>query len=91
MTTNQTATRVGEFRCAAALAAPGVLAFAIPPFGFVASLLLPFVAWRVGQVLWPQVRGTIIHFCAALAVIGLWMPAVLALVTNGLVGSEATV
>ena len=31
------------------------------------------------------------QFCAALTVIGLWLPAVLALVTNGRVGAEAGV
>ena len=78
-------------RCVAALAVPGLLAFTVPPFGFVASLLLPVLAWRVGHVVWPQVRRTMVQFCAALTVIGLWLPAVLALVTNGRVGAEAGV
>ena len=38
----QAAARYGELWYAAALATPGVLAFTVPPFGLVASLLLPF-------------------------------------------------
>lgn len=91
MTTEQAATRGARLQNAVALAAPGVLAFTVPPFGIVASLLLPLMAWRVGHMLWPQVRRTMVQFCAALAVIGLWLPAALALVTNGRVGSEAGV
>lgn len=58
--------------------------------GFLASLLLPVFAARVGSRLWPQTSRIIGHLCAALAVVGLWLPALLAMVSRGRLGSEAT-
>jgi len=90
MATNRTAPRLVQTRSAAALAVPGILAFTIPLVGFLASLLLPFFAARLRSRLWPQTSPTIGHLCAALAVIGLWLPALLAVASLGQVGSGAT-
>ena len=89
MATNRRAPRLVQARSAAALRTwrpgphrslgrlPGVL-------------LLPFFAARVGSRLWPQTSPIIGHLCAALAVMGLWLPALLAVVSRGQLGSEAT-
>ncbi len=90
MPTNQAAPHLAKVRSAAALAVPGVLAFTVPLIGFLASLLLPFMAARSGSRLWPQTSSTIRHLCAALAVVGLWLPALLAVVSSGRLGFEAT-
>ena len=90
MTTNQTKPHPVQVRSAAALFLPGVLAFTIPPVGFLATLLLPFFAARVRARLWPRTSPGVGHLCAALAVVGLWLPAVLAMVSGGRLGSEAT-
>lgn len=91
MATKQTAPHLLEARSAAALAAPGALALTVPVVGFLASLLLlPLIAARVRSRLWPQTSPLIGHLCAALAVIGLWLPALLAVVSLGQLGSEAT-
>ena len=90
MSTNQTASpRMVQARGVAALAVPGVLAFTIPLFGFLTSLLLPLFAARVRPRLWPRTSPFIGHLCAALVVIGLWLPALLAVVSLGRVGSDA--
>jgi hypothetical protein len=90
MATNRMAPRLVQSRSAAALAVPGILAVTIPLVGFLASLLLPLFAARVRSRLWPETSPMIGHLCAALAVIGLWLPAVLAVVSLGQVGSDAT-
>ena len=90
MPTNQTASPPAKVRSAAALAVPGVLAFTVPLIGFLSSLLLPFIAARSGSRLWPQTSSTIRHLCVALAVVGLWLPALLAVVSSGQLGFEAT-
>lgn len=90
MATNRMAPHLVQARSAAALALPGVLAFTVPLVGFLASLLLPFLAARVRSRLWPQTSPIVGHLCAALAVIGLWLPALLAVVSLGQVGSDAT-
>ena len=89
MSTNTTATHVVRARGAAALAVLGVLAFTIPLFGFLASLLMPLLAARVRRRLWPRTSPIVGHLCAVLAVIGLWLPALLAVVSSGRVGSHA--
>ncbi len=77
-------------RSAAALAVPGVLCFTVPLVGFLTSLVMPLFASRVRSRLWPDTSRAVGHLWAALAVIGLWLPAVLAVVSGGRAGSEAT-
>lgn len=90
MAMNRTAPHLLRARSVAALAVPGVLAFIVPVVGFLAALLLPFFAAQVRSRLWPQTSPNIGHLCAALTVIGLWLPALLAMVSLGQLGSEAT-
>jgi hypothetical protein len=90
MATDRTAPHLDRARSAAALAIPGVLALTVPMVGFLTSLLLPFVAARVGPRLWPQTSPIVRHLCAALALIGLWLPALVAWISLGRLGSEAT-
>lgn len=91
MKTNRPPTPGVRVRAAATLAVPGVLAFTVPPFGFVASFLLPVLAARVRPRLWPRTSPIVGHLCAALALAGLWLPALLALVSSGRLGFESTV
>lgn len=77
-------------RAAAMLVVPGVLAFTVPPLGFVASFLLPVLSARVRSRLWPRTSPVAGHLCAALALAGLWLPALLALASSGRLGLEAT-
>lgn len=77
-------------RAAAVLAVPVVLALTVPPVGFFASFSLPFLAARVRAHLWPGISPVTGHVCAALALTGLWLPALLALVSNGRIGFEST-
>ena len=79
--------RAGSF---AVLAVPGVLAFTVPLVGLLASLLLPLYAAQARSRLWPQTSRIVGHLCAALAVTGLWLPALLFVFTQGRLGSEAT-
>lgn len=66
------------------LAVPTLLGFSIPVLGFVASLLVsPVVAARVRQRLWPRTSARAAVGCAALALAGLWLPALLALFSQG--------
>lgn len=88
--TARTAQNSSQTRSAAAIAVPGVLAFTVPLVGFLASLLLPFLGFRVGPRLWPQTSPMIRLLCAALALTGLWLPAMLAVVSLGQLGLEAT-
>jgi len=90
MATNQTKSHPLQVRSAAALAVPGVLALTIPMIGFVASLLLPFFAARSRSLLWPRTSPIMGHLSAALAVTGLWLPALLAVASFGQLGSAAT-
>ncbi len=90
MATNRSAPHLVKARSATGLAVPVVLAFTLPPVGFLASLLLPLFAARARSRLWPQTSPDLGHRCAALAVTGLWLPALLAVVTGGRFGSEAT-
>lgn len=88
--TARTAHHLAKARSAAVIAVPGVLALTVPLVGFLASLLLPFLGSRVGPRLWPQTSPIIRHLCAALALTGLWLPALLAVVSLGQLGSDAT-
>jgi len=90
MAKQRTAPHLVKARSAAALAVPGVLAFTVPMIGFLASLLLPFLAARSRARLWPQTSPVIGHLGAALAVAGLWLPALLAVVSSGRLGFDAT-
>jgi hypothetical protein len=89
--TNQPASRLVRIRDAALLGVPVFLAFTIPPIGFLTSLLLPLLAARVRSRLWPRTSSITSQLCSALAVIGLWVPAMLFLFSGGRVGFEATV
>lgn len=80
----------GRVRGAAALAVPGTVALAVPLFGFLATVSLPFIVSRFGPELWPQTSRRAQRLCAALAIAGLWLPAMLALASLGKLGSEAT-
>ena len=77
-------------RSAVTLAVPGVLAFTVPLVGFLASLLLLPLAARVRPRLWPRTSPRVAHLCGALAVAGLWLPALLVLASGGRLGLEAT-
>jgi hypothetical protein len=90
MSTSQMESDLVRLRSAAALAVPGVLALTIPLIGFVASLLLPFFAARSRPRLWPRTSPIMGHLAAALAVTGLWLPALLAVAPLGQLGSDAT-
>lgn len=85
-----TATQPVPTRSAAALVAPVVLALTVPLVGFLTSLLLPLLAARARPQLWPQASPSLGHLCSALAVIGLWLPAALAVASGGRLGSETT-
>ena len=89
MATNQAAPHLAKARSAAAL--PYLACWRSPfPCRLPASLLLPFLATRANSRLWPQTSPIRGHLCAALAVIGLWLPALLAVVSSGHMGSTAT-
>ncbi len=90
MATQQTESALGRGRSTAALAVPGVLAFTVPFVGFVASLLLPFLAARHRSRLWPGTSPAKGHLAGALVVTGLWLNALLAVVSLGRLGSDAT-
>lgn len=90
MAANRPASPLAQTRGAALLALPAFLAFTIPPVGFLTSLLLPLFAARVRSRLWPRTSPITSHLCAALVVIGLWLPASLSLLSLGQVGSGAT-
>ncbi len=92
ISTDSTAARSGQARSAAELAIPGIMAFTIPLVGFLVSLLLPIAATRARVRLWPRASRSMVRWCGALAVIGLWLPALVALAgaTNGRVGLENT-
>ena len=79
-----------RMRAAAILSVPVVLALTVPPFGFLASFSLPVLAARVRSRLWPRTSRATGHVYAALALTGLWLPALLALVSNGRIGFEST-
>lgn len=66
------------------LAIPVFLAFSIPLLGVVASLLLlPLIAHRVRLRLWPRSPARSTVAWSALALIGLWLPALLSLFSQG--------
>ena len=88
---SQLNTRTAQMRAAAILAAPVVLAFTVPPFGFLASLVLPILAARVCARLWSGISPAFGGLYAVLALTGLWLPAALALASSGRIGSESAV
>lgn len=88
--TDHLASRLAQTRDAAQLALPGFLAFTIPLVGFLTSMLLPLFAARVRSRLWPRASPITSHLCAALVVIGLWVPGLLSLLSLGQVGFDAT-
>lgn len=90
MATNQADSYLAWVRSAAVLAPVGVLAFTLPLVGFVTSLLLPFFSARSRSRLWPGTSPFMGHVAAALAVTGLWLPAMLAVATSGQLGSAST-
>ncbi len=90
MATDPAVSHPFEARSTAALTLPGVLAFTVPVLGFLVSLLLPLLAARFRLRLWPETSPTKGHVCAALAVAGLWLPALIAVGSSGRLGSTAT-
>lgn len=86
---DRTTRRELQARHAVALAVPGVLALSVPLLGFVASLLLPSVAAGCRALLWPRTRPSTGHVCAGLTLAGLWLPPLLAVVSEGRMGPEA--
>ncbi|WP_026818659.1 hypothetical protein [Arthrobacter castelli] len=70
----------------ALLSLPALVAFSIPLLGFVASLILvPLAAYRVRPTLWPRTSRLAAASWSALALAGLWFPALLALLSQGAV------
>ncbi|GAB3520597.1 hypothetical protein GCM10027402_09210 [Arthrobacter monumenti] len=66
------------------LAAPVLLGFSVPLIGVVASLfLLPLIAHRVRLRLWPRSSARATIAWSVLALIGLWLPALLTLFSQG--------
>ena len=91
MATNQLVSPIGRTGSAVLLALPGFLAFTLPPVGFLTSLVLPLFAARVRSRLWPGCSPGTSHVCAGLVVAGLWLPAVVFLLSSSQVGSGATI
>ncbi len=86
---HRTATRELQARGAIALAVPGILAFSLPLVGFLASLLLPWLAAGRRSRLWHSTHRSAGHFYAGLTLAGLWLPALLAVASQGRLGSTA--
>lgn len=90
MATARAAPGKAKARSAAELGVPGLLAFTVPPVGFLASLLLPLFAAPARCRLWPRTSPNLGHLSAALAVVGLWLPALLAILSGGHMGFDST-
>lgn len=66
------------------LAIPVLVAFSIPVVGFLASLiLLPLAAYLVRRALWPLTSRRATAGWSVLALVGLWLPALLPLLSQG--------
>lgn len=66
-----------------------VLAYALPFYGFLASVLVPAVAHAQRERLWPGVRRAASTTAAFLVWFGLWSPGLLALFVPFLLGGGA--
>lgn len=76
-------------RTVALLVAPVVMAFVVPPVGFLFSLSLPVLVGNVRSRVWPHTSAAAAQVWSALALFGLWSPAVLALTSDGRIGFES--
>lgn len=66
----------------ALLAVPTLVAFSIPVLGFIVSLLLPpLIASRVRSRLWPRSSPRAALVCSVLVIAGLWLPALLSVLS----------
>jgi hypothetical protein len=50
-------------------------AYGVPFFGFLLSILIPVIALNQRAVLWPTAPRRVVNIAAALALTGLWLPA----------------
>jgi len=64
------------------------IAYALPFFGFLASLCLPVVTHTFRRHLWPAASRASSIAWSVLALVGLWLPALLSFFTLVLAGSE---
>jgi hypothetical protein len=55
------------------------------------SVFLPLIASRVRSLLWPRISPSTSRVCSGLAVTGLWLPALVFLLSSSRVGSGATI
>ena len=79
-------------RGVALLALPAFIVYTLPLVGFIASLLLPLFASQVRSRLWqPQLSPFTSRVCSGLVVTGLWLPALVNLLSPAQVGSGATI
>ncbi|HET7327424.1 MAG TPA: hypothetical protein VFJ14_09075 [Nocardioidaceae bacterium] len=67
----------------ALLAVPVLVAFTIPLVGGAVTLLLPLIAAHLRPRLWRAASRAVVHTCSALVLLGLWLPALLAIVSQG--------
>lgn len=89
--TSPPASPLARRRGIALLALPALVIYTLPLIGLLASLLLPHFASEARSRLWPPISPFTTRLCMRLAVIGLWLPALLFLPSSGRVGSGATV
>jgi hypothetical protein len=91
LTTPEGVKRLARARGVALLALPGFVVYTVPLIGFLASLFLPLIASGVRPGLWPHISVLTSHVCSGLAVLGLWLPALVFLTSSTQVGSGATI
>lgn len=89
--TSPPASPLARRRGIALLALPALVIYTLPLIGLLASLLLPLFASEARSRLWPAISPFTTRLCSGLAVIGLWLPALVFLLSSGRVGSGATV
>jgi len=82
---------VARTRGVALLALPGIVGYTLPAIGFLLSLFLPLFASGVRSRLWPQISPFRSRVWSGLAVAGLWLPALVFLLSSARVGSGATI
>ena len=75
----------------ALLALPALVIYTLPLIGLLASLLLPLFASEARSRLWPRISPFTTRLCSGLALIGLWLPALVFLLSSGRVWPGATV
>lgn len=89
--TTRPASPLARTRGVALLALPAFVVYTLPPVGFLASLLLPLFASRVRSRIWPRISPFTSRVCSGLVVTGLWLPALVYLLSLARVGSGATI